>query len=117
MPKLSRAEQKLAMREEARRKIHGSGGGTASQRRNHSENVDRGLGQLKTKMAEGGDGKAKSVKSELTYLINNYSPRFDNRIDQLIDIWRRTGDPEYDPSIRSKARQARAKHSRNSRAL
>jgi len=40
------------------------------------------------------------------YLINNFLPAYETRILQLIDEWRRTGDPSYDPGIRMKLRQA-----------
>ena len=54
------------------------------------------------------------AKNELTFLLNNYLPKYDSRIEALIDIWRRSGDPSYSPSIRTKLRQARRDHMRKS---
>ena len=103
-----RSEHKMAMREEARAKVrprsdkHGL--------RKYQDQVEKGLSQLRMKSAQGGDGKAKRFKSELNYLLNNYSPKYDARIEQLIDGWRRSGDPEYDPMIRVKYRNAVRAH-------
>lgn len=51
------------------------------------------------------------IKSELNYLLKNYNPSYDGRIETLIDQWRTSGDPSYDPSIKLKLRQARRKKS------
>jgi hypothetical protein len=72
--------------------------------------VDQGLRELRQVSAEGGDGKAQRVKNELNYLLNNYLPSYDMRIEQLIDEWRRSGDPSYDPGIRARLRRARQDH-------
>ena len=103
-----RSDFKMAMREEARAKVRPrpEKGGLRNQR----DEVDRGLNQLRVKSAQGGDSNAKRFKSELMYLLNNYSPKFDSRIEQLIDGWRRSGDPEYDPMIRVKYRNAVKAH-------
>ena len=70
----------------------------------NSDNVGVGGG------AEGGDSQGKKVKAELTYLLNNYTPKHDCRIEALIDEWRRSGDPSYDVGIKMKLRQARREH-------
>jgi hypothetical protein len=98
----------MAMREEARAKVRPRT--DKSGVRGYRNDVDKGLKQLRIKSAQGGDGKAKRFKSELNYLINNYLPKYDARIEQLIDGWRRSGDPEYDPMIRIKYRNARRAH-------
>lgn len=109
MPKISRADQKMALRHQAKQKI-GKGSAGAKGLRHHADKVEAGRKNLLTVSSEGGDCKAKKIKNELTYLINNYLPRYDARIEALIDQWRTTGDPEYDPGIRVKLRQARKAH-------
>ncbi len=116
MPKISRAEQKLALREQAKRKM-GKGSGGAKALRNHGDKVEAGRKNLLTISSQGGDSKAKKAKNELTYLLNNYLPRYDARIECLIDQWRTSGDPAYDPGIRTKLRNARRDYMRNSNAL
>lgn len=106
MPKISRAEQKMAMREQAKAKIHGPKYHVTT-RVQYAEGVEKGLDNLRRVGAEGGDSKAKKVKAELNYLLNNYLPRYDAQIETLIDEWRRTGDPSYDPGIKVRLRQAR----------
>ncbi|HOD50562.1 MAG TPA: hypothetical protein PLM14_16065 [Candidatus Hydrogenedentes bacterium] len=111
-----KSEWKMAIREEAKRKVRGPHC-DVSTRGDYSRQVEAGLRELRTKMSEAGDGKAKRIKSELTYLLNNYAPRYDARIEQLIDDWRRSGDPEYDPGIRIKHRKASQIHMRDSGRL
>lgn len=103
-----RSEHKMAMREEARAKVRPRGDKNGLN--NYRDAVDKGLKELRIKSAQGGDGKAKRFKSELNYLLNNYTPKFDARIEQLIDGWRRSGDPEYDPMIRVKFRNTVRSH-------
>ena len=98
------------MREEAKRTVRGGASVTAGGVRQHAEAVESGLSRLRMKSAEGGDSKAKRVKNELNYLINNYLPRYDARIETLISDWRTSGDPSYDPSIRGRLRRARQQH-------
>jgi len=107
-----RSDFKMAMREEARNKVRPRSDKNAL--RGYRDEVDKGLSQLRIKSAQGGDGNAKRFKSELNYLINNYSPKFDSRIEQLIDLWRRSGDKEYDPMIRVKFRNAVKAHMNSS---
>ena len=112
----SKSEWKMAMREEAKRTVKGPRSDVYT-RGGYSKQIESGLNQLRTKMSEAGDGKAKRIKSELTYLLNNYAPQYDTRIEQLIDEWRRSGDPEYDPAIRIKHRHASRAHMRDSGRL
>lgn len=106
---LKKSERKFQMREEARRKIYGNGSGVTGDRA-YRERVEKGRQQLMQKAAEGGDNRAKRVKTELTYLINNYVPSHDARIAFLMDEWRRSGDPTYDPAIRIQYRRAVQEH-------
>lgn len=65
----------------------------------------------------GGVNTHRRIKAELDHLLNNYDPANDNKIDTLIDKWRRSGDPAYDPSIKVRFRNVKAKKSRSDYAL
>ncbi len=106
---LKKSERKLQMRDEARRKIKGAAGGVTGSRE-YREKVEQGRRQLMVKAAEGGDSRAQQYKAEIHYLINNYVPSYDARIEALIDKWRSSGDPAYDPEVRVELRKARQKH-------
>ena len=62
----SKSEWKMAIREEAKRAVKGPRSDVYS-RGAYSKQVESGLNELRTKMSEAGDGKAKRVKSELTF--------------------------------------------------
>ena len=113
LKKMSRAEQKMAMREEAKRKIKGGGYGRGA-KKTYREAIEVGRKRLQVKSSEAGDSLARKAKNELNYLLNNYLPQYDARIEQLIDIWRRSGDPDYSPAIRTKLRLARRDHMQKS---
>ncbi len=106
---LKKSERKLQMRDEARRKIKGPSGGVTGSRE-YREKVEQGRRLLMQKSAEGGDSRAQQIRAEVTYLINNYVPAYDYRIEALIDEWRGTGDPSYSPEIKVAFRKARQKH-------
>jgi hypothetical protein len=106
MRALKKGELKLQNREQAHRKIHPTSGNVGADR-NYREGVEAGRKELGRISAEGGDAQAKRVRQELMYLLNNYLPQYDMRIEQLIDLWRRSHDPSYDPSIRTKFRLVR----------
>lgn len=106
---LKKSERKLQIREEARRKVKGPGGGVLGTRE-YRERVEKGRRELLQKGAEGDDTAAQQAKSELIYLIRNYLPAYESRIETLIDQWRRSGDPSYDPGIRIELRKARQEH-------
>ena len=111
-----KSERKLAMRQEARRKVRPD----TSKRdagRAYRDEVEKGRQRFLLVSAEGGDPQVRRIKGELTYLLNNYLPKYENRINQLIDAWRRSGDPSYDPAIRVKLRQARRDHMSDSNPL
>ena len=57
--------------------------------------------------AGAGEQTFNRIKSELNYLIANYKPSLEPQLEILIDKWRRSGDPAYDPGIRVKIREAR----------
>lgn len=105
----SKSEYKMSIREQAKRKIHPDHSLKQAQYRSAVESERQ---KLLTKSSEAGDPKAKKIRSELTFLLNNYTPAHDARIEQLIEEWRKTGDPQYDPMIRIKLRQARQSHMR-----
>ena len=111
-----KSDRKLAMREQAKRKVKpaSSNPGASS---GYRQDVEKGRQELLKVSSEGGDVLAKKVKSELHYLLNNYLPQYEPRILQLIDQWRRSGDPGYDPGVRIKLRQARREHMSRGGAL
>jgi len=109
MRALKKGELKFQNREQAHRKIHPTTGNVGADRK-YREQVEAGRKELGIISAEGGDSQAKKVRQELTYLLNNYLPQYDMRIEQLIDLWRRSNDPQYDPSIRTKYRLARREY-------
>ena len=80
--------------------------------------VARGLKRVQEKHAMGMGGNAFGrIKNELNYLLNNYTSANDAKIEQLIDKWRRSGDPAYDPSINVRYRSARKKKMKSDQAL
>ncbi|HIJ66229.1 MAG TPA: hypothetical protein HPP77_09805 [Candidatus Hydrogenedentes bacterium] len=111
-----KSDHKLAIRSQATRKVRGPKHHPKSVPK-YQQDVDKGLSNLRRVSSEGGDSRAKKAKNELMYLLNNYAPRFDHRIEQLIDIWRRSGDPAYDPSIRVRLRQVRRAHMNEGHSL
>lgn len=58
-----------------------------------------------------GSGKEKQgrIKNELNFLFANYTSANDNKIEQLINRWRTSGDPDYDPAVKLKHRQLKGK--------
>lgn len=74
------------------------------------EDIEKGRRELLEKAKAGaGDATFKRIKGEIDYLLNNYSSANDNKIETLIDKWRRSGDPHYDPAIRLRFRKVRKK--------
>ncbi len=90
---------------ETARKLVGSGG-TAE------EQIEKGRRRVVEKATPGaGANTQKRFRDELNYLLNNYAPSNDNKIETLIDKWRRSGDPSYDPAIKVRFRNVRKKKS------
>jgi len=112
----SRGEHKMEIREQAKQKVKGGRYDVASALKYQSD-VQKGHDQLMRLSKEGGDSKAKQIRAELTYLLNNYLPQHDTRIEQLIDLWRRSGDPQYDPAIRAKLMRCRRDDMKQGSAL
>ena len=74
------------------------------------ERVEKGRRKVLDKTAPGaGANTQKGIRAELNYLLNNYSPSNDYKIEILIDKWRRSGDPSYDPAIKLRYRNVRRK--------
>ncbi|MCC6796310.1 MAG: hypothetical protein IT366_14405 [Candidatus Hydrogenedentes bacterium] len=116
MGAMKKSDFKMRIREEARRKVRGSNA-TTQDHQAFRDRIEAGRRELMTKSAQGGDGKAMRVKNELMYLINNYTPQYDMRIIQLIDMWRTSHDPSYDPGIQVQFRRARQEYERKSNAF
>jgi hypothetical protein len=74
------------------------------------EEIEAGRKQMQER-AKAGAGAAthKRIKDEIEYLLKNYTPSNEAKIETLIDKWRRSGDPNYDPSIKIRLRNARRK--------
>lgn len=110
---MKKSDFKQQIRNEARR----PGGVTrfnASTQKSAADAIEQGRRQLLRSCNEGGDSAAKQYKSELMYLLNNYMPQYDMRIEALIDAWRTSHDPSYEPGIRVRLRQARIEFMRKS---
>ena len=74
------------------------------------EQVEKGRRKVVERAAPGaGANTQKRIRDELNYLLNNYSTYNDNKIEMLIDKWRRSGDPSYDPTIKLRYRNVRKK--------
>lgn len=116
MPGMKKSDLKLAIREQARQRVRPTSGNVGADR-GYREKVELGRQHLLQTSAEGGDSRGKKIKSELTYLLNNYLPAYDAQIEHLIDEWRRSGDPGYDANIRVQLRQARIKYQSRSSAI
>ena len=84
----------------------------------YDEKVARGLKRVQEKHKMGmGENAFGRIKGELNYLLNNYTSANDAKIEQLIDKWRRSGDPAYDPSINIRYRNARKNKMKKDQAL
>ena len=106
---VKKSDFKNQIRNEAKRIVPGARYGTVGHKA-YREAVEKGRSSLLLKSNEGGDSPAKRIKQEIIYLLNNYLPCYDDRIEHLIDSWRTSGDPSYDPGIRNRLRQARREH-------
>ena len=109
-----KSDYKLRLREEARQKVRPA---ARAGSKGYSEAISKARKELLQKAAEGGDSRVKRIKAELFFLLNNYDSVNDVRIEALIDEWRRSGDREYDPEIRTRLRRARKDRMRDTFAL
>jgi hypothetical protein len=83
---------------------------TVDERRDLSRAIERGRKEILEKAKAGaGENTFQRIRHELNYLLNNYQPSNEPRIEALIDQWRRSGDPAYDPAVRGRLRAARKK--------
>jgi hypothetical protein len=110
---MKKSDFKQQIRSQAKRVVGGSNA-TASGHKNYCDAVERGRKQLLVASNEGGDSPGKKFRSEIMYLLNNYLPQYDTRIEALIDAWRTSHDPSYDPGIRVQLRQARLNYMKKS---
>ena len=116
MGAMKKSEFKTRIREEAKRKVKGAAG-TTQDHQAYRDRIEAGRRELLTKSAQGGDPKAMRVKNELMYLLNNYAPKYDMRIQQLIELWRTSHDPSYDVGIQIQFRRARQDYERKTNAF
>ncbi len=78
--------------------------------RQHQKDVDAKRKQLREKSKAGAGAATQGrLKDEIDLLIRNYTPANEQKIEALIDRWRRSGDPSYDPSVNIRLRNARKK--------
>ncbi len=83
-----------------------------SRRVSDEQQVELGRKHLVERSKPGGLTHAhKRIKDEIEYLLKNYRPANEAKIETLIDKWRRSGDPSYDPSVKLRLRNARRKKS------
>ncbi len=74
------------------------------------EQVEKGRKKVVEKAAAGaGANTQKRIRDELNYLLDNYTASNDYKIETLIDKWRRSADPSYDPAIKLRYRSVRKK--------
>jgi len=110
---VKKSDFKQQLRNESKRVVPGNKYSQTGHRQ-YCQDVERGRKQLLVSSNEGGDSAAKRIKGELTYLLNNYLPQYDTRIEALIDAWRTSHDPAYDPGIRVRFRQVQREFMRKS---
>lgn len=91
-------------------------GGTAQRAR--ISDINMGHKHLQERAKPGaGAATGKRIKDEIEYLLKNYTPSNEAKIETLIDKWRRSGDPSYDPSVKVRLRNARRKKGSQDYAL
>lgn len=92
--------------------------GGGEEHRSRLQEIETGRKRL-VERAKGGalQSAHKRIRDELEYLLKNYAPSNEYKIETLIDKWRTSGDPGYDPGIRLRLRNARRKKSENDQAF
>jgi hypothetical protein len=91
-------------------------GGAEYRAREREIEVGHKQSQEKAK-AGAGAATGKRIKDEIEYLLKNFSPSNEQKIEALIDKWRTSGDPNYDPGIKMRLRNARRKKNSQDYAL
>ena len=72
----------------------------------HLENIEKERKRLMERQKAGASDAAHNrIRAELEYLLKNYNPANDGKIATLIDKWRTSGDPSYDPAIKLRFRR------------
>lgn len=91
---------------------------TGAARRRRQQETEAKRKELREKQKAGaGAAGHRRIKDEIELLLKNYSPANESKIETLIDKWRRSGDPSYDPSINLRLRNARKKKDNSDYAL
>lgn len=86
--------------------------------RTRIQDIDTGHKHLKERAKPGaGPATGKRIKDEIEYLLKNYTPSNESKIETLIDKWRTSGDPNYDPGVKIRLRNARRKKNSQDYAL
>lgn len=86
--------------------------------RKRAQEVEQGRRDLNERGKAGaGENTHKRIRDEISYLLKNYRPENEAKIEALIDKWRTSGDPSYDPQIKLKLRAARRKKNQSDYAL
>ncbi len=86
--------------------------------RSRVNDINTGHKHLQERAKAGaGAATSKRIKDEIEYLLKNYTPSNEAKIETLIDKWRRSGDPSYDPGVKVRLRNARKKKNSQDYAL
>jgi len=110
-------QQREALRAHALEQMRNWRLGGAAQRA-RVKDIETGHKHLQERAKAGaGAATGKRIKDEIEYLLKNYTPSNEAKIETLIDKWRRSGDPSYDPGIRVRLRNARKKKNSQDYAL
>ena len=112
-----RAEERGKLRAHVFEEFRKWRGGGAAHRQN-LRNIERGRKEVLEKQKAGaGEATQRRIKAEIEYLIENFTPTNEKKIETLIDKWRRSGDSDYDPAIKLRFRKAKKKKSSGDYAI
>lgn len=99
------AEMKRALRGPAMETLRKWHNEDVVQQRVHEEQEAK-----RRKLLDGGVAMAnRRIRNELEMLLNNYTKSNDSKIESLLNRWRRSGDPAYDPGMHQRLANARRK--------
>lgn len=65
----------------------------------------------------GTDAGTRRIRDEIETLLKHYTKANDYKIQSLVDKWRRSGDPSFDPSITARLQTARKRKGNNDYAF